>query len=191
MTPAERAEIVLEETQYRSAAEQIKIFRVVDDVTMDRAADWVRQLREVFKVIEAKRTKITRPLLEAKREVDALFDGPKSAIEEAQYHLRREMGAHHARVETERQRVMRESVATLAAGQVPTAIMPAPVDVPKVNVRQVWEPEIVDAGLVPREYCSPDVSKIKDAIWYADTPHKEPHPIPGVKFNLKSITVVR
>jgi hypothetical protein len=76
---------------------------------------------------------------------------------------------------------MLASAAQYAAGGIPTEIIPAPAEAEGVTVKHLWEPRIVDESKVPREYCSPDLDKIKKAIWYANT-DTPPRPIPGVEF---------
>jgi hypothetical protein len=138
------------------------------------------------KVWEERRTRITKPLLEAKREVDALFAGPANALKAIQYKLRNAMHAHHARVEAARQTVVLESVAKVAAGVVPTAIIPAATKAPGVTIKQVWAFEIVNPDEVPREYCSPDPKKIP----VPESIHVQPV-CPGVRYYLDERSTIR
>jgi hypothetical protein len=99
------------------------------------------------------------------------------------------MGAHHARVEASRVAAMQSAVATFATGQIPTAIVPAPVHVDKVTVKQIWTAEISDPDQVPRAYCSPDLDKVR--MVRPDSPHVQPPAIPGVHWTLIERTTVR
>lgn len=81
--------------------------------------------------------------------------------------------------------------ARLAAGEVPTDVIPEPAHVKGVSVRSKWAFEIMDPDAVPRELCSPDDKKIDAAIAYADTEHTPPQPIPGVRFYLRQDVRVR
>lgn len=189
MTPDERTAIIRDEAKHSTLRDQIAAFRVTDDATMATAADWTRSLRDMTKAVEERRQRITRPLLEVKREVDALFAALSNPLTEASTHLRREMGAHHARVEASRIAAMQSAVATFATGQVPTAIIPTPVHVDKVTVRQIWTAEIQDPDRVPREYCSADITKILARA--PDSPHVDPPAIPGVRWALTERITVR
>ncbi len=52
---------------------------------------------------------------------------------------------------------------------------------PGVSVREVWRAEIVDASLVPREWCAPDEKRI-NAVAKATAANDNPPPIAGVRY---------
>jgi hypothetical protein len=189
VTPDERTAIVRDEATHNGLRDHIQRFRVVDTATMATAAEWARQLRDMTRAVEERRQRITRPLLEAKREVDALFAALTNPLTDAATHLRREMGAHHARVEASRVQAVQTAVATLAAGQVPTLTVPEPVHVDKVTIRQIWTAKITDPDQVPRDYCSPDLAKVMTCA--PAGPHAQPPEIPGVSWTLTERTTIR
>lgn len=188
---SERTSLVREANQWTTMAERVRAFVVANDEDAAFAADMAKKARGVIRALEEKRKTITTPLLQAKAATDALFKPTTTAVEAIKRHYEQAIATYDRERERARARVLAESAAELAVGVVPTSIIPEPVRVESASVRHVWEPEITDADLVPRELCSPDLRKIKEAIWYADTVHKEPHPIPGVRFTLKSVVVVR
>lgn len=187
----ERTALVKDSTQWSDLAAQVKTFIVHDDATATIARDMAKKAREAFRGLEEKRKTITTPLLAAKNATDALFKPSLNAIAEIKRHYEQEIARYDLEREQARACVLVESTAQIAASIVPTTPIPEPVKVVGTSVRHHWEPTIVDPDLVPREFCSPDIAKIKAAIWYADTPHKEPQPIPGVSFEIKSTVVVR
>lgn len=189
--PAKRTALVKESEAWLEVERQVVLFRVVDDTTAAKAATLARQAREVMRAKDEERKTITTPLLEAKRAADAHWKPMIDTAERIKRHCEQEIARYDRETEAARARVLVASAEALARKEVPTEPIPEPVHVDKTSVRHHWEPEITDADAVPREYCSPDLGKVKAAIWYADTPHKEPQPIPGVKFTLKSVVVVR
>ncbi len=166
-------------------------FQVVDQASLDRAAELVKAAKARWKDLEAERVKITRPMLEAKNAVDDLFRPAKELYSEAETVLKGKIGAYHAQVEALRIATMQQSAAEYQAGGTPTLAIPEPATAKGVSVRHVWAFNIKAPDLVPREFCSPDPAKIKAAIWYADTPHKPPNDIPGVEFYLADQVTVR
>jgi hypothetical protein len=187
---SERTALVKDADQWSEMAERVRHFAVVDDETAAFAAEMAKKARNVHRALEEKRKTITTPLLAAKNATDALFKPTLDAVASIKRHYEQAIAVYDREREEARARVLAESAAQIARKEVPTEIIPAPVHVEKTSVRHVWEPEIVEPDLVPREYCSPDVKKIREAIWYADT-HKPPREIPGVRFVPKSIVVVR
>lgn len=189
--PEQRTALVKDADQWAELAERVTAFVVVDDPSAAVARDMAKKAREVYRQIEEKRKTITTPLLAAKNATDALFRPTLEAVARIKRHYEQAIATYDLERERSRAAVLVQSAAELAVGVVPTEPIPEPVCVEQTSVRHVWEPEIVDEDMVPREFCSPDLRKIKEAIWYANTPHKPPHDIPGVRFTLKSIVVVR
>jgi len=187
----DRTTLVQDGAQWAALASQVLAFRVVDDATAAHAHDMAKRAREAHRALEEKRKTITTPLLAAKNATDALFKPAATAILEIKTHYEQEIARYDLARERERARVLAESAAQIARNVVPTEPIPAPVVVENTTIRHRWEPEIVDPELVPREYWSPDLQKIREAVWYADTMHKEPRPIPGVRFVLKSTVTAR
>jgi hypothetical protein len=182
--------LVKEGDAWAEIARRASAFVVVDDASAETAAEMVKKARAVLREKEEERKTITVPLLAAKNAVDALFRPAKDAIESIISHYKSEIGRYHAERERARVAVLVQSAAEISQGIVPTEPIPEPVHVPKTTIRQTWDFEIIDADAVPREYCSPDDTKIKAAIWYADT-KTPPREIPGLRFFQKETVTVR
>jgi hypothetical protein len=191
MPVAKRTALIKESEAWQAIAKQAEAFTVVDDATAAHAAHLVKQAREIWRAKEEERKTITTPLLAAKNATDAYFKPTLEAVARIKRHYEQEIARYDLERERARARVLAESAAQIAQSIVPTEPVPEPVHVEKTSIRHRWEPEIVDPDLVPRALCSPDLAKIRERVWYADTAHKEPHPIPGVKFVLKSTVVAR
>lgn len=126
------------------------------------------------KKLELERTKITKPLLEAKRAVDALFKPALTACKEAKASAKGKIAAW--RFECERARV-----AALQTGEYKKAEL-IPLEPSKktaVTMRKVWAWKIINFDLIPREFLMLDVSNMKIAIQNAAAP--ENLNIPGIE----------
>jgi hypothetical protein len=79
----------------------------------------------------------------------------------------------------------------IVAPQVPEPIVPKESKITRTETgtssyqRKVWKAEVTDDSLVPREYCSPDIKKINDAVKMGT------REIPGVRIWEESTTVFR
>ncbi len=190
--PVDKRQAILKESEaWQRIAEQARTFVVTNDLDAAHAARLAKQAREIWRAKEEERKAITTPLLAAKNAADAYWKPTLDAVASIKRHYEQEIARYDLEREQSRARVLAQSAAQIAQAIVPTEPIPEPVHVEKTNVRHHWEPEVTDPELVPRDLCSPDLVKIRDRIWYADTAHKEPHPIPGVRFTLKSTVVVR
>jgi len=176
---------------WEEIAARVKLFIVTDEASADYAASMIKQARAILKSKEEERKTITGPLLAAKNATDAYFKPATQAIQTIIDHYKGEIGRFKAERERERVAVLTQSAAEIAQGIVPTAPIPAPVHVQGTTIKAVWDFEITDALAVPRELCSPDEAKIRQAIWYADTEHTPPRDIPGVRFFLRERVTVR
>jgi hypothetical protein len=190
--PTERRTALVKESEIwvRMAEEVVKTVVVNDPATAAHAAEMIKKARDVYRAKEDERKTMTTPILASKAAVDAYFKPTTDAILKIKKHYEQSIAAYDYANEQARAAVLVQSAEEIAVGLVPTAPIPAPVHVEATSVRHRWEPEIVDPDLVPAEYCSPDLDKIRKAVWYADT-HAPPRPIPGVKFSIRSVTVVR
>lgn len=187
-----KEEIVPEQTTLQQRLAWIRdVFQIADQPTYDQAGGLAKAAKARWKELEDKRTGITKPLLEAKRNVDALFKPLQDAYLEAETLLKTKIGAYAARVEAERAQAMQRSAEEYAAGGTPTDVIPEPAKTAGVSTKQVWDFTVENPDLVPRELCSPDPEKIRAHIWYADTPKTPPRPVPGLAFVLKNQVMVR
>lgn len=191
MTPETRTELIQEAQSWQATEARVRSFAVATADDLDTAARWVKAAKASWKALEDKRKGITRPLLEAKNAADALFKPSQDALLGIEQHLKSEIANYHARIERERAAVMTAAAVSIARDEIPTAIVPEAARVEGITVKEYWDFDVIDPDAVPRELCSPDPEKIRAMIWYADTPHKPPQDIPGVRFFLKGRVTVR
>lgn len=184
-------ELTPETTAAGRSLELLRAWNIGSLEQMTQAADVLKATKRKIKDLDDKRTGITKPLLEAKRRIDDLFMPAITAYKEAERILKTKIGAYAAEREQERAAAMQQAADQYAAGGSPTDPIPEPARVQGVTTRQVWDFRVEEPDKVPRELCSPDPTKIKEAIWYADTPHNPPQAIPGVVFYLRDDVRVR
>ena len=166
-------------------------FRITDDASFAEASARAQIAHVRHAEVEAKRTSITKPILEGKRRVDELFRAPLSALVSIKATYTTKIGEYTLAQRKAQAEAMQASAEAFQAGGTPTEAIPEVPQAKEVNIKARWLPQIANADLVPREYCSPDVAKLKAAIRYADTEHTPPRPIPGVDFVLDAAVTVR
>ena len=161
----------------------VQSFVITSDDDFHFASDILKSAKTVEKEIEQKRVSVTKPILDAKRNADALFKPNLDKLKEIDAVLRKKIGDYLARVEAERVAVMHKSAETFNAGGTPVEIIPERPEAKGISSRAVWAFEVTDPDLVPRQFCSPDVDKIKASRdWSAYNEHFPPPPIPGIRF---------
>lgn len=172
----------------------LNLFRVLTintDADCQWAVDVVKDVKAQWAALDKQRKDLTAPLAQVQKGINELFRTPLLKLVESEQLLKSKIADYAVRKDRERQAVMLASTAQYQAGGTPTAIIPEPAQMQGASVRFEWGFEVTDPDLVPRELCTPDPDKIKAKIWYADTPHKEPLPIPGIRFVQKQIVTVR
>lgn len=181
-----------EQTSAAQALAFVKAFQITSDADYAFAAELLTDAVAQFKAIEVKRTDITKPMLASKRRVDELFRPALERLKEIEGNLREKIGAYSLQQARVRREAMLDSAADYALGGTPTAIIPEPPTAEGVSTSIAWDIEITDPELVPREFCSPDMSKIKASrAWKEYNEAYPPLPIPGVKFIIRHATRVR
>jgi hypothetical protein len=148
------------------------------------AADMLRDIKARAAALEARRTSITLHLNTALRAVNDLFRPPKTALAEAETVLKRKISLYLAAKAAANAAAVERAELAPDPGEAIAALAEI-TDVtkpPGVSVRERWVPVVVDAELVPRGYCSPDMAKLRAA---AGTP------IPGVRWERADVVAVR
>ena len=154
------------------------------------ASELAKGARINWKRLEERRTAITKPILDSKRKVDYLFKPALEALKQIENCLKTKIGTYVTSQKAKQVQAMNATADAYAAGTPLATPIPEVPTAKGISVKTEWDFDIVDPALVPREYCSPDPDKIKQAIWYADT-QTPPRPIPGVEFKLRTDTTVR
>jgi len=196
---------------YLEKIEQIKTtaldHEVIDSESNAYAVDLTAQIKRLSKEIEAKRKEI---VAEPNRFVKAVNNFCKkftSPLSEAEKALKQKIGQYQYKLELERRKQEEairkaneelqkklEEEAKAAGVEAPQVTpMPLPKKEPvtrtdtgaSAHTRKTWKAEIIDPGLVPREYCEPSMKLINHAVKMGV------REIPGVKIWQDVQAVVR
>jgi hypothetical protein len=185
------AEVKTEITNWSECLAMAKTLQIESIEDFERASEFVKAARSQWKRVDERRQAITKPMLDAKRGVDKLFEPILALLKSIETELKAKIGAFTQKQEAAQIQAMQLSAAQYAAGGTPTAIIPEVPHAKGVSVKSVWRFRVTEPDRVPRHLCSPDPTKIEAEIWYADTPKTPPRPIPGIEFELETDVVVR
>lgn len=191
---------------------QARAIVVTDDDTDLQASEFLSHVASARKRFEAARLELVKPLKDHARMIDDRFKRATAPLREADslvrekvivYRRRREAAYEEARLAEQRaadaERLAREAdfagaegiavQATALAEQqravVDVAPVTARVEGGAATTRGRWVAEVVDEGLVPREFLKPDTVKINAAV------RGGARDIPGVRIELRSELAVR
>ncbi len=179
-----------EASTYQDALQTVKDLVIATSEDFAFASDLARGAQTNWRRLETRRTDITKPLLDSKRQIDALFKPALHALEGIKAQLQAKIGAYVQAQQAAQVVEMQASADQFSAGLVPTNSIPE-VDTAKgISVKSHWVADVIDPDLVPRDLCSPDPAKIAQKIWYADT-YNPPLAIPGLAFRLQTDVTVR
>ncbi|MFP4087736.1 MAG: hypothetical protein ACLFUL_13185 [Desulfobacteraceae bacterium] len=172
-----------------------------------QAVDGAARAKRLTKDLEAQRKAVIKDPDRFVRDVNAFVRSFKRPLDEVVNTLRQKIGGYQYQKELERRKIekaMQEEARKLQerlkkeaaeSGVEPPPITPAPAPKPdnvtrteggaSASIKTQWTGEIVDPEAVPREYCSPDEKKIRQAV------KDGVREIPGVKIYEKPVTVLR
>lgn len=156
----------------RARVESVQIV-IQDKAQLDAIGALAAHAQKKVKEIEAQRTSITKPLLDAKRRIDDLFNPAKAAYKAVKDVAQAAMSTYVTARNAER-------AAALAAGDHGTAMAAAPAALPAgTSVRRSWTFEVVDAAAVPAEFLitSIDAAKVQAVV----NEQREKTAIPGIR----------
>jgi hypothetical protein len=159
---------------------------VTNDLEEAFAAQLLREVKDHWAEVEAKRKKITVPMNEALRETNKTFRPALDALKEEEDILKGKIAGYvQVKEQANTAALQAASVASTPAAAQQALSLVAPVAPPAgVSVRYVWKFAVEDESLVPREFCSPDAKKI-GAVDPTQTS------IPGVRFFQESVVSSR
>lgn len=198
-------------TQYKegvTALEQVKAFPCETPEQEQFCADGRLRASLISKAVDARRTAITKPLLDAKRAADALFnptikvfdaieDTFRQKIQAAQQRRQdAERAARAAAVEAARQAtaLVAQSAPPVVVAQATAQVSVALAQVPEkfvpsgISSGAEWEAELVDLSQVPREWLTVDWSKVKI---HQKAYQKSEHIPPVSGFKFRRVATVR
>lgn len=172
---------------HRSSAQDLAAW--CDALTVSTPEDYtvagevLREIKTRYHQIDRERKGITGPLVEVERRTNALFRPILDTLSRAEKRVKDALARY-----TDARRLEASEALTLAA----TGPAPLPIgallqpEAKGVSVRQVERFEVSDPDLVPRDFCSPDLDKIKRHIEAGGM-----KAIPGVRFFTESVVSAR
>jgi hypothetical protein len=144
-------------------------------------------VRGLIKVLEDNRTSLTKPLLEAKKRIDAMFSPATKPLKECETIIRDKLRmAACGRLEAERAalRLAETAAATGDSAGVMAALahVPQHVETTGSTVRMVWKVDSCVVAEMPAEFLMPDEAALRKVCSAADKDN--PPVVPGVVFRL-------
>lgn len=188
--PEERASLALVEAgpmATNTAVDGLKALPVTNDDQLAFATQLLQELKQKQHLVEMERTKISGPLYRAHRAVNDLFRPATSALEQGEGILKGKIAEYLRSKEQANSAALAVAAAAATPELAQQAIATvAPVAPPAgVSVRKVWRFRVVNQDAVPRELCSPDPEKIREAF---EGGRRE---VPGVEFFQEDVVTAR
>lgn len=145
---------------------------------------------KLVKVITDERTKITKPLDEEKAQWISKERALTNCINQAMLQIKLSVDDYNqqqmrTRVLEETTLRQQQQLEISQKGEANWLSMVPPATARPKGVRQVWSHRIIDASLVPAEYLTVDVTKVKEAI------SAGARTIPGIEIYQETITTYR
>lgn len=146
------------------------------DQDMESATDILSKIKQVGKLIKARKEQITEPLMESLKSARDLFKPLEQNHEEAERIIKTKMLTYQreadAKNRAEEERIaarvekgtMREDTAIAKIEAMPEVKRSIQGKVGKVTTRKVPKYRVIDESLIPREYLVPDMGKITEAL---------------------------
>lgn len=174
MTEVKEIAVVKQQATRALAAATNLVIKSEDD--MKEATDLLSKIKKVGKMITDRKKEITDPINQALKSARDLFKPIEQSHEEAERMIKSKMltwqSAEDARIRKEQEKVATKvetgKMSTEKAvekmeqiGEVKTSVQGK---TGSISTREVPKYKITDENLVPREYCSPDMSKIRVAL---------------------------
>lgn len=155
------------------AIAQLQRVEITSQPMLDTVSQILRKVKADMKGLEAKRKSVTKPMLDAKKQIDAWFKPAMDSLKEFESLIKNAIGVYLARQE-------QEKLAALASGDTSALSRPA-VEIPEgIQTRASWKYSIDNEQLLPRDYMCPDHAQIARVVAeFKDKTH-----IPGVSVYL-------
>ena len=184
-TPGDNVALATIENQGRAIRTKVDALVIVDTETQHMAVETAKIVATLIKTVEAEREKLTGPLNDELKAINAHFKRYSTALEDLQRELKKKLAAYAdelerlRREEEERQRRILEELrkkeleeakakGTEAA---PALVIPTKEaektvhsDTGSATAGKRWTFEVSDANAVPRDYLTVDEKKIRAAV---------------------------
>jgi hypothetical protein len=165
--------VVEAKTEADEYLEALGTFEVVDGDTAEIMLEIAQDAHNKHKEYDTARQEITRPQLEAKRKVDALFKPVLDVLSKVKNIAKSKVVSWEREQEAARRKALESEDFSKAAALSTTASKPA------MSSQQVWAWEEEDFSKIPREFLCIDNSAVNIAIRESADPSKLD--IPGIR----------
>jgi len=191
---ADQQALMQEASEAKDILALVEKFEIVAQADMDFADSCLGEVKGKLKTLKAMREEATRPMNEALKKVRSWFAPAEDFYTRAEGIWKRKISAFQiVQAEAQRKALAAVQVAhaagdTKAVAQAMTVAAQTQVELPKsLSVREAWAFEVINPDLVPREYCSPDATKLRQAVGAS----KGQIEIPGVTVRREDVVVKR
>lgn len=171
------------------ALHAVSRLEVTDVASADVAAGWLGDLQDELKAIKAMKESALKPMRESEKQIRDWFRPLEELLTQAVAVVKQKIGEYDlANKQLQREAFARASEQhqagnhIAARAEIQASNEHAARTGPKgTTTREVWEAQIVDASLVPREWCIPDEKRIA-AMARSTHCDADPVAIPGVQY---------
>lgn len=191
-----KVELTEETKRTQEAMALLEGFSITTEEEHTMAGEILQVVKAQWKALEERRTAVTGPLNEALRTVNDWFRPVQGPLKAAEDILKEKISTFVLARKAANEAAMLAASAAAQAGDGAAAMVHVgsiaePAKLQGISVKEVWTFVVENIDEVPREYMCLDETKVRDAIWYADTQKTPPLPIPGLRFVLKGQVTAR
>jgi len=164
---------------------ELRGWEIEDDDDNALAGEMLANVKGRIKALEDRRTKITKPMNAALREVNDLFREPRSKLEEAERLIKGKIAGYLTATEEQNAAALAAAGAAETADEATAALATVrAVEAPSgVSMRFTFKPRVVNKGLLPVDFIEPDMKAIRARMKTHKLADGSPAPIPGVLFD--------
>lgn len=159
-----------------------KAYQAAQDIVIDSpesyevALDLGKKIKQVDKMITQRKEEITKPLNEALKSARALFKPLEEATANAEAIVKRKMIGYSQEVQKKADAEKAKLAARVEKGtmkaetavgkmqDIQTVDQTVKTDTARATIRKVAKFRIIDEAAIPREYLTPDMTKIRNAV---------------------------
>jgi hypothetical protein len=177
-----------------AACRAIEQFPIVDQSDLDQLGAGMKEAKARLNELERQRRGLTDPLMAEVENYREWYRPVERAYDALMKAMKARTARHFEETAKAQQAAQQAAGAAFQAGDQAKAFdtlaaAPLPAHTDGVGVRFEWTAEIVNPGMVPREYCEPSLALVRGT--FRPGQETEPAPIPGVKFSKRPIVAVR
>lgn len=161
-----------EKTQAQGLLEHCSKLQVRTKEEIDFVAHVLAQIKGESKRLAARQKEVTDPLNQALKAARSLFKPALELLGQCETELKKHLAAAHQAAEAQKRQALQTAHEEAVAGNAAAAgqaieVAEAAAQHPQaegVSYRSKWVFAVVNPDIVPREYCAPDLAKIREVV---------------------------